>query len=198
MAVERMSLVGRKEGQRRGSGGARGTARHLGGQGEATSREMEACLEEEEDQALPADWQGPSGHAHTLDLPPAASYLARAACSSSSFLASCILSSAICACSSAICSCKSLASPSSFLLSFSSSCRLFSSFFSRTAKKPGPFRGRHYPRNPWRTSLPARALHTHTHTHTHTQRTHPTRTTLLWKECQPWCQAPSRMNVCVP
>ena len=94
VAVERMSLVGR-EGQRRGSGGASRTARHLGGQGRATSCEMAACLEEEEDQAPSADQQGPSGHAHTLDLPPAASYLPRAACSSSSFLASCILSSAI-------------------------------------------------------------------------------------------------------
>lgn len=82
------------------------------------SHEMEACLEEE-GACSPG-------------------YLARAACSSSSFLASCILSSAICACRSAICSWKSLASPSSFRFIFSSSCRLFSSFFSRTTTtKPG-------------------------------------------------------------
>lgn len=62
-------------------------------------------------------------------------YLARAACSSSSFLASCAFRSAICAWSSAICSCRSFASPSSFLLTLSSSCLLFSSFFSRTEKE---------------------------------------------------------------
>lgn len=55
------------------------------------------------------------------------SHLARAACSSSSFLASCILSSAICACSSAIWSCRSLESPSSFRRVFSNSCLCFSS-----------------------------------------------------------------------
>lgn len=55
------------------------------------------------------------------------SHLAKAACSSSSFLASCILSSAICACSSAIWSCRSLESPSSFRRVFSNSCLCFSS-----------------------------------------------------------------------
>lgn len=49
------------------------------------------------------------------------SYLAKAACSSSSFLASCILSSAIWACSSAIWSLRSVESPSSFRRVFSSS-----------------------------------------------------------------------------
>lgn len=55
------------------------------------------------------------------------SHLAKAACSSSSFLASCILSSAIWACSSAIWSCRSLESPSSFRRVFSNSCLCFSS-----------------------------------------------------------------------
>lgn len=55
------------------------------------------------------------------------SHLASAACSSSSFFASCILSSAIWACSSAIWSLRSVESPSSFLRVFSSSCRCFSS-----------------------------------------------------------------------
>lgn len=66
---------------------------------------------------------------------PRSEYLDRAACSSSSFLASCAFRSAICAWSSAICSCRSFASPSSFLLTLSSSCLLFSSFFSRTEKE---------------------------------------------------------------
>lgn len=51
---------------------------------------------------------------------------------SSSFLASCSLTSSTCACSSPICSWRSDNSPSSLRLAFSSSCRPFSSFFSRS------------------------------------------------------------------
>jgi len=51
---------------------------------------------------------------------------------SSSFLVSCSLSSSTCTCSSPICSWRSDDSPSSFRLAFSSSCRPFSSFFSRS------------------------------------------------------------------
>lgn len=61
--------------------------------------------------------------------------LARAPCSSSSFLANWILSSSICAWSSAIWSCRSVVSPSSFLLAFSSSWRVFSSFFKRSLRQ---------------------------------------------------------------
>lgn len=64
-------------------------------------------------------------------------HLARAAWSSSSFLASCILSSAICACSSAIWSLRSVESPSSFRRVFSSSCRCFSSLRRRSVQEQG-------------------------------------------------------------
>lgn len=65
---------------------------------------------------------------------PMCADLARAACSSSSFLVSWIFSSSIWACSSAIWSCRSVVSPSSFLLAFSNSWRVFSSFFKRSTE----------------------------------------------------------------
>ncbi len=52
---------------------------------------------------------------------------------STSLLACCVLSSAIWVCVSFSCSCTSLYSVSSLRLAFSTSCRLFSSFFIRTA-----------------------------------------------------------------
>lgn len=63
--------------------------------------------------------------------------LASTAWSSSSFLLSCTFISSIWAWSSAIWSCRSVVSASSLRLAFSSSCRVFSSFFKRSmqAKK---------------------------------------------------------------
>lgn len=58
--------------------------------------------------------------------------LASTACSSSSFLLSCTFISSIWAWSSAIWSCRSVVSASSLRLAFSSSCRVFSSFFKRS------------------------------------------------------------------
>lgn len=67
--------------------------------------------------------------------PVAGPHLAKAACNSSSFLASCILSSAICAWSSAIWSLRSVESPSSLRRVFSSSCRCFSSLRRRSDRE---------------------------------------------------------------
>lgn len=69
---------------------------------------------------------------HWLGAEP---HLAKAACNSSSFLASCILSSAICAWSSAIWSLRSVESPSSLRRVFSNSCLCFSSLRRRSARK---------------------------------------------------------------
>lgn len=60
--------------------------------------------------------------------------LASTAWSSSSFLLSCIFISSIWAWSSAIWSCRSVVSASSLRLAFSSSCRVFSSFFKRSTQ----------------------------------------------------------------